>query len=81
MSRPHVIKAKRRGLTLLIDTARARRLEMQAREALAMLLAATPEDDRPGLARAIVQEAVRLDACVRGEDDARAWAAKQARAA
>lgn len=81
MSRPHVIRTKRRGHTLSVDTRRAARFEALASDAIANLLEVVPEEQRPGLARAIVQEAVRADAEVRGRDEAAAWAAKQARAA
>jgi hypothetical protein len=81
MSRAHVVKTKRRGHTLAVDTRRAAHFEALAQDAIAGLLEAMPEDQRPGLARAIVQEAVKADAEVRGAHEAAAWAAKQARAA
>jgi hypothetical protein len=81
VSRPHVIHTKRRGHTLALDTARAARFELMAREAFEHLFTGLSEDQRPGMARALVQEAVRRDAIERGEHEARAWAAKQGRAA
>lgn len=81
MMGPHIIKRQRRGYTFLIDTERADRLATLARKKLTELLAMTPEHDKAGRARALVQEAVRADEDVRGVHEARAWAAKQARAA
>ena len=56
MSGPHVIKTRRRGQTLAIDTARAARFEALAGDAIAELLEAAPAELRGGLARAIVYE-------------------------
>jgi hypothetical protein len=81
MSRAHVVKTKRRAHTLTVDTRRAAHYEAMASNAIASLLEVVPEAQRGGLARAIVQEAVRADAEVRGPHEAAAWAAKQARAA
>ena len=81
MSRPHVTKTKRRAHTLAIDTRRAEHYEALASDAIASLLDVVPEDQRGGLARAIVQEAVKADAEVRGQHEAAAWASKLARVA
>lgn len=81
MSRPHVIKTQRRAHTLAVDSRRAAHYEALAQDAIAGLLEGLPEDQRPGLARAIVQEAVKADAEVRGPVEAAAWAAKQGRLA
>jgi hypothetical protein len=79
--RPHVVKRRRAAKTWQQDSARAAHYETLASDAIASLLEVVPEDQRPGLARAIVQEAVKADAEVRGAHEAAAWAAKQARAA
>lgn len=81
MSRAHVVMTKRRGPTLAVDQARAARFEAQACAVIENLLEAVPETERAGLCRALVQEAVRADAEVRGRHEAAAWAAKQARVA
>jgi hypothetical protein len=81
MTRAHVVKTRRRSHTLAVDTRRAAHYEALAQDGIAGLLQAVPEDQRPGLARAIVQEAVRADAEVRGSNEAAAWASKLARVA
>lgn len=81
-ARPTVIKKRRRApKTWAQDTARAARYEALAQDRIADLLQAVPEEERAGLCRALVQEAVRADAEIRGQHEAAAWAAKQARAA
>jgi hypothetical protein len=77
----HVIKRLRRGNTLAVDTRRADRLATLARAKIAEAMAEVSESDHPALTRAWVQEGVRADEAVRGVNEARAWAAKQGRAA
>lgn len=79
--RPHVIERKRRSHTLRVDTAKAQRFGAMVRRALADLFAQVPAEDHAGLSRTAVQEIVTHDAEVRGEHEARTWAAKQGRAA
>lgn len=70
---------KKTGRTLVHDRRRAPVLEQLARGAIQALFRSAPANDQAAISRALVQEAIRWDASLRGAHEASSWASAQAR--